>query len=61
MDTNKKLLVLNGVVLAFIGVLFLSSFGEEDRGSGGALSPDQVIRSIDLDRSFDFCGESFPM
>ena len=61
MDTNKKLLLLNGVVLAFIGVLFLSSFGEEERGGAGVLSPDQVIRSIDLNRSFDFCGEPFPL
>jgi hypothetical protein len=36
---------------------FLSSF----KGEGQAPSPDQRVRSINLDKAYNFCGEKFPM
>ena len=58
--TNRTLLALNLLlVFALAGVFFLS-FKGDGKGSGFA-SPDQIIRSIDLDKDFDFCGEKLPM
>ncbi len=58
--TNRALLVFNLLlVLAMAGALF-QSFKGNGRGSGFS-SPDQAVRSIDLDKDFDFCGEKLPM
>jgi hypothetical protein len=62
MLTIKNLLILNAILVAGIFILFFSSFGGKDNAySGGRQSPDQLIKTIDLDRDFDFCGEKFPM
>lgn len=54
----RILLIFNVLFAAVLGLVFASSFkgdGEKDA------SPEQVIRSIDLDKDFDFCGEALPM
>lgn len=62
MLTIKNLLILNAILVAGISILLFSSFGgKETAYSGGRQSPDQLIKTIDLDREFDFCGEKFPM
>lgn len=62
MLTIKNLLILNAILVAGIAILFFSSFGgKETSYSGGRQSPDQLIKTIDLDREFDLCGEKFPM
>lgn len=62
MLTIKNLLILNAILVAGISILLFSSFGgKETAYGGGRQSPDQLIKTIDLDREFDFCGEKFPM
>lgn len=62
MLTIKNLLILNAILVAGISILLFSSFGgKETTYGGGRQSPDQLIKTIDLDRDFDFCGEKFPM
>lgn len=62
MLTVRNLLVLNAFLVAGIAILLFSSFGGGEKGASTAfLSPEQTIKSIDLDRDFDFCGEKFPM
>lgn len=52
---TRVLLITNVVFCAgFLG-LCVSSFKNEDA------SPDQRVRSINLDKDFDFCGEKLPM
>lgn len=54
----RILLVVNVLLVAMLGLIFASSFtgdGEKDA------SPEQVVRSIDLNKDFDFCGEKLPM
>ena len=59
-NTNTRTLLIVNIILsvALIG-FFVSSFKGE--GFAGAASPDQRVRSLNLDRDFSFCGESFPM
>lgn len=59
---NRILLALN-IILAS-GLLFVSfaSFkGNKTTNGGGHLCPEQVVRSVNLDKPFDFCGEKLPM
>jgi len=55
---TRTLLIVN--ILLAVGLIgfFVSSFkGEGDSNNG----PDQRVRSINLDKDFNFCGEKFPM
>lgn len=62
MLTVRNLLVLNAFLVAGIAILLFSSFGDGEKNAAAAyLSPEQTIKSINLDRDFDFCGEKFPM
>jgi hypothetical protein len=56
---NKSLLILNVLLALGLGLFFVSSFKGHDEP--GHFSPDQRVRSINLDKDFDFCGEKFPM
>jgi membrane-bound lytic murein transglycosylase D len=60
---TRSLLIFNVLLAGFVIALLFSSFkGEGDTPQGGGyLSPDQAIRSISLDKDYDFCGERFPM
>lgn len=57
--TNTRALLIINVLLAIgLTAFFVSSF----KGEGGdQTAPDQRVRSINLDKDFDFCGEKFPM
>ena len=61
MELSKNvriLLVVNVLLVAMLGLIFASSFtGDSEKGA----SPEQVVRSIDLNKDFDFCGEKLPM
>ena len=62
MLTVRNLLLLNAFLFAGICVVLFSSFGGKEPGKTSVFSqPDQVIRSVDLNHDFDFCGEDFPM
>ncbi len=56
---NTRLIIfLNIFVAAALAALFFSSYkGHDSLG----ISPEQVVRSVNLDKDFDFCGEKFPM
>lgn len=59
--TNRTLLILNILLaLALTGVFLLSFKGTEGSGAGFP-APPQTIRSINLNKDYDFCGEKFPM
>lgn len=64
MDLSKNvriLLVANVFLVAALVPFFITSFkGDGDKSSGHA-SPEQTVRSVDLDKEFSFCGEKFPM
>ena len=52
---TRILLIVNiFFAMGFLG-LCVSSFKNEDN------QPDQRVRSVSLDKDFDFCGEKFPM
>ncbi len=55
---TRTLLIVN--ILLVVGLIgfFVSSFKGESGANNG---PDQRVRSINLDKDFDFCGEKFPM
>ncbi|TNE54396.1 MAG: lytic transglycosylase domain-containing protein [Bacteroidetes bacterium] len=56
--TNRALLVINVVLaMALAGIFFLSFKGD----GAGFTSPEQNVRSVNLDKDFDFCGEKLPM
>jgi membrane-bound lytic murein transglycosylase D len=62
MLTVRNLIVLNAFLVAGIAILLFSSFGGNDKAPTTTWrSPEQTIKSINLDRDFDFCGEKFPM
>lgn len=64
MDTVKNvriLLVVNVFLIAALAPFFITSFKGDDDKSGGVRSPEQTVRSVNLDKEFDFCGEKFPM
>ena len=54
----RHILVLNVFLAAGLAAFFFSSY--KGHGQDGA-PPEQIVRSIDLDKDFDFCGEKFPM
>jgi hypothetical protein len=56
--TNRALIVLNIILaLGLAGVFFLSFKGD----GAGFSTPPQSVRSINLNKDFDFCGEKLPM
>lgn len=57
----RVLLFANVFLVMALGLLFVTSFKGDDEKSGGTASPEQVVRSINLDKDFDFCGEKLPM
>jgi membrane-bound lytic murein transglycosylase D len=57
----RLLLVANAVLASVVIALFAFSFNGSEGHSGGRTAPDQAVRSINLDKPFDFCGETFPM
>lgn len=57
---NRALLALNILLVTVLAGVFFVSFKGGDK-VGGAASPEQMVRSINLDKDFDFCGEKFPM
>jgi membrane-bound lytic murein transglycosylase D len=57
--SNRHLLILNVFLALALGLFFVSSFKGHD--GQGAASPEQRVRSVNLDKKFDFCGEDFPM
>lgn len=63
MLTVKNLLIVNALLASGFAVLMFCSFGGNDSGksAGATLSPEQVIKTINLDKDFTFCGEKFPM
>lgn len=54
---TRTLLIVNVLLAVALIGFFLSSF----KGEGQAPSPDQRVRSINLDKAYNFCGEKFPM
>jgi membrane-bound lytic murein transglycosylase D len=61
MLTNRILLVLNILLVATLAIVSFSAFKGHDDDKNAALSPEQAVRSVNLDKSFDFCGEKLPM
>ncbi len=58
----RVLLIVNLFLLAGLTLLFVSSFGGDgDKKGSSAPSPEQTVRSINLDKDFSFCGEKLPM
>ena len=55
---NRPIFVLNTFLAAALAALFFSSYKGHD---SAASAPEQIVRSINLDKDFDFCGEKFPM
>ncbi|MEO6037417.1 MAG: lytic transglycosylase domain-containing protein [Saprospiraceae bacterium] len=56
----RNILVLNVFLAAGLAALFFSSY-KGHGGAGDSGSPEQIVRSVNLDKDFDFCGEKFPM
>lgn len=57
---NRALLALNILLISVLAGVFFVSFKGNNSGSGTS-SPEQVVRSINLNKDFYFCGEKFPM
>ncbi len=57
--TNRALLFLNALLALALTAIFLLGF-KRDEG-GGFPAPPQTIRSINLNKEYDFCGEKLPM
>lgn len=58
MFSTRNLLIFNGLLAVALVSFFVSSYknpGDKNDGS------DQIVRSVNLDKDFDFCGEKFPM
>ncbi len=58
MLNNRPIFFLNLTLAAGLIALFFSSY--KGHGADG-VGPEQIVRSINLDKNFDFCGEKFPM
>lgn len=56
---HARILLIANILLAvgLLSLFFFSFKGEEKTG----LSPEQRVRSINLDKDYTFCGEKFPM
>jgi membrane-bound lytic murein transglycosylase D len=62
MKNLRNLLIFNGIMTsAVVGLLFTGFHNTEEAKGGGRQSPEQTIRTISLNKDFDFCGEKFPM
>jgi membrane-bound lytic murein transglycosylase D len=64
MLTVRNLLVINGTLVALLAIMMFCSFGGDSTpkgAGGGSISPEQIIRTINLDKDFSFCGEKYPM
>ncbi|MEY3249210.1 MAG: hypothetical protein RL742_1253, partial [Bacteroidota bacterium] len=62
MITIRNLLILNLILASSLIFMLITSFkGEGATGGGGSVSPEQTVRSINLDKPFSFCGEKVPM
>jgi membrane-bound lytic murein transglycosylase D len=60
--STRTLLLINLGVMAIIGTFALLAFnGKEKLTAGGTISPEQAVRSVNLDKQFTFCGEALPM
>ncbi len=57
----RLLLAVNAVLAVVVIALFAFSFDGPEARSGGRTAPDQAVRSVNLNKPFDFCGEAFPM
>lgn len=58
----RVLLIINLFLIAGVTLLFVSSFdGDSEKKSAKTAAPEQTVRSISLDKDFDFCGEKLPM
>jgi membrane-bound lytic murein transglycosylase D len=57
----RILLIANLCMMGGLALLFVSSFKGDDDKSGRSANPPQTVRSINLDKDFNFCGEKFPM
>ncbi len=58
----RNLLILNLLLTCGLIFMLITSFkGEGAETTGGAVSPEQTVRSINLDKPFSFCGEKVPM
>jgi membrane-bound lytic murein transglycosylase D len=58
---TRTLLIFNGLAAMALIVLLFSAFGGDKTAGSGRPSPEQIVRSINLDKKFSFCGEEFPM
>ncbi len=63
MLTVKNLLIVNALIASCFAVMMFCSFGGNDgqQQLDRSLSPEQVIKTINLDKDFVFCSEKFPM
>lgn len=59
MLNTRLILFVNVFLAAGLAGLFFSSY--KGHGSADGTSPEQIVRSVDLNKDFDFCGEKFPM
>jgi len=58
MLNNRHIFFLHLTLTVGLAALFFSAY--KGHGSAG-VGPEQIVRSINLDKNFDFCGEKFPM
>ncbi|HMX38809.1 MAG TPA: lytic transglycosylase domain-containing protein [Saprospiraceae bacterium] len=58
---TRRTLLISNVLLgsALLFLLFTAFYGKGEHATGGG--PDQKVRSVNLDKPFDFCGERLPM
>lgn len=61
MIASRHLLVLNIALAAALLLVCFSAFKGDEPQAGGSFSPAQIVRSVNLDKPFDFCGEALPM
>jgi hypothetical protein len=52
--------MLNVALAAILGGIYFSSFSGEEK-TGGFVKPTQAVKSLDLDKAYNFCGEPLPM
>ncbi|MCK6690626.1 MAG: lytic transglycosylase domain-containing protein [Thermoanaerobaculia bacterium] len=57
---NRALLALNILLVTVLAGVFFVSF-KGNSGGSGISSAEEMVRSINLDKDFYFCGEKFPM
>ncbi len=62
MLNQKALVILNVILASALAFFLITGFkGKGESGGSGFSVPEQTIRSINLDKDFDFCGEKLPM